>query len=372
MHYQIKNKYVRTVLLAIMVAGVSAGCSSSSGEHEKEKSVVAVAPGIETFPAAKGILSSSITMPGELVSYQQVDLYARETSFVKKLFVDVGTEVKTGQILATLEAPELASRLAGAESRWKSVEATYIASKASYDRLVETSKTPGTISPNELDQALARMNSDHAQLQAARASYTEATNTQDYLTIRAPFSGVISARNVNPGAYVGPSGRGSERPLFTLQEQKHLRLVVSVPESYSAYLSKEDEVTFLIKALPTEKFSAKVTRMAGALDAKLRSQRVEMDVMNETDKLLPGMIAQVKIPMANRDSAFIVPKSAIVNTQENVFVIKIENDTARWVNVQTGHSAAGQTEVYGELRIGDAIIKSATEEIRNGTFVKNK
>jgi len=345
------------------------GCTTSEGNPGEIKTEVDI-PAVELVSAEKGILTSSLTMPGELISFQQVDLYARETSFVENVFVDVGSQVKKGEILATLEAPEIASRLAGAESRRKSSEAIYIASKAGYERLKETSKTPGTISSNDLDQALSKMNSDSSQLEAAKSSYREVQNTLDYLTIRAPFSGVISARNISPGAYVGPSGRGSEQPLLTLQEQKHLRLVVSVPEAYTPYIKKDDEVNFNIQAMRNKLFPAKVVRMAGALDVKLRSQRVEMDVINEDGKLLPGMVAGVIIPLVSGDSTFVIPNTSIVNSQERVFVIKVEHGKAKWVDVQAGRSIDGKTEVYGTLQSGDRLVKKATEEIRDGALLK--
>src|SRR5258708_39643871 len=116
-------------------------------------------------------------------------------------------------------------------------------------------------------------------------------NTLICLTNRTPDGLIIIARNVNLGAYVVPSGRGSDNPLFTLQEQKHLRLVVSVPEAYSPFLKEGDEVNFKIKPLPDEFFKAKVTRMAGAPDLKLRTQRVEADVFKTERKIVPGKVA---------------------------------------------------------------------------------
>src|SRR4051812_39743353 len=200
-------------------------CSCGSGEKPREtksESATVEQPAAEVFAVEKGRLSSSLQIPGELIAYQQVDLYAKENSFVKKLFVDVGSEVKAGQLLVQMDAPELGSQLAGSVSNIKSREAIYLASKANYDRLFETSKTPGTISPNDLEQAAARKNSDLAQLESAKAAYRQIAQTQNYLQIKAPFNGVITARNVDAGAYVGPSGKGSELPLFTLQEQKKL------------------------------------------------------------------------------------------------------------------------------------------------------
>src|SRR3954451_15833587 len=351
-------------------------CSCHSEEKSPERKVetqksAAEAPATEVFSLQKGRLSSSLQIPGELIAYQQVDLYAKENSFVKKLYVDVGSEVKAGQLLVTMEAPELGSQLAGALSNIKSREAIYMASKANYDRLYETSQTPGTVSPNDLEQAAARKNSDLAQLEAAKSAYEQIAQTQNYLQIRAPFSGVITARNVNPGAYVGPSGKGSELPLFTLQEQKKLRLVISVPEAYTGYLNNKNEVSFTVKAMPNQQFKAQVKRMAGAIDSRLRSERIEMDVANNDKKLLPGMVAEVTLPLPANDSTFIVPKSAVVNSTESVFVIRVVNNKAEWVDVKTGREANGTIEVYGNLNPGDLLLKTATDEIRNGSDLQN-
>ncbi len=326
-------------------------------------------PTIETFSLSKDKFSSILNVPGELISFQQVDLYARETSFVKKVYVDVGSEVREGQLLVSMDAPELTSRVTGAESRWKSQQAVYSASKANYDRLLETSKTPGTISQNDLEQAYARMQSEIAQLESARASYREADNTKSYLEIRAPFAGVISARNVNPGAYVGPSGKGSEFPLLTLQEQKHLRLVVSVPEAFTSYFKQGDTIRFTVKARSNEIFVATIKRHAGALDSRLRSERVEMDVANSDKKLLPGMIAEVKLALEGTDSTYVVPKTAVVNAAEGVFVIRVQQDTAAWIPVRTGRAIDNRVEIFGEVRRGDVLVKSANEEIRKGSRI---
>jgi RND family efflux transporter MFP subunit len=361
------------VLYTLVVATLFSACSSSDGESSEKKDTkpapAATAPA-ETFSLEKGRLSTALSTPGELIAYQQVDLYAKENSFVKKLYADVGSEVREGQLLASLEAPELGSQLASAQSRVKSQEAIYIASKANYQRLVETSKTPGTISQNDIDQADARQKSDLAQLEAAKSAYSQVAETLKYLEIRAPFGGVISARNVNPGAYVGPSGKGSEFPLVTLQEQRHLRLVVSVPEAYTGYLNDRKEVKFSVKALPNEVFHAKVKRLAGALDNKLRAERIEMDVINDDKRLLPGMVAEVSVPLPARDSTFIVPSTAIVNSTERIFVIRVADGKAQWVDVKPGRSDKGKVEVYGDLRQGDTIIKVASEERRDGSPVK--
>ena len=358
-------------LFYLLLTFTMLSCSSRSGKKEEKKTEVAVLKtSVTTFILEKGKLSSALQIPGELIAYQQVDLYAKVNSFVRKLYVDVGSEVKAGQLLASMEAPEINSQLSGAESRLQSSEAIYIASKANYDRLLETSKTPGTISPNDLDMALARQKSDFAQWQSAKAAHKEISINKNYLEIRAPFSGIISARNVSSGAYVGPSGKGSELPLFTLQEQQRLRLSVAIPEAYTGYLEKKNKVTFTVRSMPDQEFTATINRRAGALDTRLRTEKVEMDVMNQNKKLLPGMVAEIKILLPGLDSTFVIPKTALVNTAERVFVIRVRDGKAQWVTVKKGREANNKMEIYAELSVGDTLVQNANEEIRDETLIQ--
>ncbi|CAM4375490.1 RND family efflux transporter, MFP subunit [Pedobacter westerhofensis] len=343
---------------------------SSCHHKEETKDPGTASVGIPTFTLQKEALSTSLQMPGELIAYQQVDIYAKVSSFVKTLNADIGSEVTKGQLLMTLEAPEISSQLNAAESRLQSQQAVYTASKANYDRLLETSKTPGTISTNDLDQAIAKRNSDQAQLNAAKAAYKEVGSTLSYLQIRAPFNGIVSARNVNLGAFVGPTGSGSALPIFTIQDQKHLRLQVSIPELYTGYLKEGDVVSFSVKSKPNNLFTAKVKRLSGALDARLRSERIEMDVPNLTKQLLPGMVADVSIPLPANVSTFIVPKTAVVDGAEGIYVIRDKSGKAEIVQIKKGRETDDKIEIFGNIAEGDKLVTQATEEIRAGDPIK--
>jgi len=372
---KLKNKSI--LLLAVLAMAVSSlsACHSDDNEkkeqQEEEQQQAAVeTPTVQLVPVTKGRLSSAITIPGELLPYQQVDLYAKTNSYVKKLLVDIGSEVKQGQLLAVLEAPEINSQLAAAQSRIKQYEAVYFASKATYDRLVSTSKTPGTVSQNDLEQAEAKKNADLANVDAAKSGLKEVSANLAYLEIRAPFDGVITSRNVNLGAYVGPGGKTTD-PLFTVQDQNRMRLVVSVPEIYTGALSNKSEVNFTVRALPSEKFTAQVKRIAGALDEKLRAERLEMDVYNKSKKLIPHMFAEVSVPLPAGDSTFVVPKSAVATSTEKVFVIKVVDHKAVWVDVKKGLTNGDSIEIFGgDLKADDKLVKSASDEIRNGSTLK--
>ncbi|MFD2934632.1 efflux RND transporter periplasmic adaptor subunit [Spirosoma flavum] len=366
---------VVTVFGSLLLLGSLSGCHSSEGKEgkKKEEAKTVEAPAtVEVFSLQRGKLSSSLQVPGELVAFRDVDIYAKVSGYIKSLNVDVGSEVKQGQLLALAEAPELSAQLSSADSKLKAQEALSIATKANYERILEASKFSGAVSKNDVDQALAKRNADLAQLEAAKSAYREVADLKKYLEIRAPFNGIISARNASTGAYIGPSGKGSEFPLFVLTEQKKLRLVISVPEAYTGYVNLNDQVTFNVKAFPDQKFTGQVKRQAGALDKRLRSERVEVDVINNDKKLLPGMIAEVNVPLPTKNNTFIVPKSAIVNGTTGVFVIKVINRKAEWVPVKRGLEADEKVELFGPLQEGDQLIMSANEEIRDGSSVNVK
>jgi membrane fusion protein, multidrug efflux system len=366
------------LLIGVAVLVVLNACNSSIGENAPTgaaisgaaASAAAISKPIETFIPQKEKLTSNLQIPGELIAYRQVDLYAKVNSFVKDLKVDIGSSVKPGQLLVTLEAPELSAQLAAAESRMKSQEAIYISSNATYNRMLKTSNRPGTIAKNDLEIAKAKMQSDLAQWDAAKASYTEASTILQYLTITAPFDGVISSRNVNLGAYVGPSGKGSESPIFTLQELRHLRLVISVPEADKSYIHLGDELTFTVKAFPDEVFTAKISRRAGAMDTQLRAERIELDVYNPDNRLSPGMVAEAKIGLSGSDGSFVVPRSAVVNSTEGVYLIRSVNGKAERFPVKKGMETDSLIEVFGDLHVSDRLVRQASEEIRNGIPVQ--
>lgn len=367
------NNLITTVVLpgGLLLLSSLQSCNLTETKKETTKdSVVAIKPPAATFLLQKDLLSSTLNIPGELVSFQKVDLYAKVSSFVKKIYADVGSQVKEGQLLAVMEAPEMNSQLAGSESKLQSYMALYQGSKATYNRLLETSKTPGTISPNELELAMAKQNSDLAQLNAAKAANREITDTRNYLEIRAPFSGVIVARNVSTGAYVGPTGKGSDQPMFSLNQQNKLRLSASIPAAYTGFLTAKTEINFTVNSMIGKKFTAKIARFSGALDNRLRSEIIEMDVDNSNKILLPGMVADISIALAAHDSSFVVPKSAVVSGTDKIFIIKKLNNKAKWIEVKKGRDADGKTEIFGNLNKGDTIITTASEEIRDGSTLK--
>lgn len=358
-----KNKLFKKSFLFLVLATVLTACNTS---EKKEITAIETPPVIETFIIRKEKLATELRIPAELTGFQQVDIYAKVSSFVKELKVDIGSQVKKGQVLLILEAPEISSQLAAAQSRQLSQKAIYTASKSTFDRLFETSKIEGTISKNDLEQAAARKSSDYAQYQASQAAYKEITIMKSYLVIRAPFDGIISTRNVNLGTFVGSSGKGSEFPLFTLQQQNKLRLLIYLPEIYTGYLTIGDELNFSVKSINNETFHAKIARKSGALDNKLRSERVELDVLNSSKKLLSGMVAEVLLPLQSKDNNYVVPKSAVLISSDGVYVFIVRKNKMIKTPVHKGRALENRMEIFGDVPENSILVKVVSEEMKDG------
>ena len=355
------------ILSISSVCWLIASCSNNN----QKASPVQVTPAAKAFVLQKGSLATLMSLPGQLQPFQGVDIYAKVNGFVKTMTVDVGTQVHQGQLLMTLEAPEMTAALKQAEEDLHNKEAVYRGSKSNYDRLLKTSQIPGTISPNDLDLAHARMSADSSALLAARSAYQLSADLKGYLEVRAPFDGVISARNVYTGAYVAPSDKNADKPMLTLEQHNKLRLVVNIPETATNYFADKDTIHFTVQTLPGKQFVASISRMAGSVDEKLRVEQIQMDIDNQGNILLPGMFAQVNLSLVNKQKTYIIPQSAVTENSKRVFVIQVTDGKAHWIDVQKGRENPDSLEVYGAgLKDGTVLLLNASDELKNGTEVK--
>jgi len=322
-----------------------------------------------------------VKLPGEFQPYLSVPVYAKVGGFVKTVSVDRGSTVREGQVLATLEAPEMQSQVVEAQAKAQAIElqraeaaAKLAAAQSTYDRLKAASATPGVVAENdvvvaqknvEAAQALVRSYDD--SIKAAQAQVQAVKDLQQYLTIKAPFAGIITERNVHPGALVGPGSTAP--PLLRLQQISRLRLVVAVPEALVGATVKGARVAFTVPAYPGETFFGVLNLMAHDLDEKTRSMAVELDVRNADLRLSPGMYPEVQWPVRRPQASMLVPPTSIVTTTERTFVIRVANGVAQWVNVSRGARVGDLIEVFGALRDGDTIVRRGTDEIREGAKV---
>lgn len=334
---------------------------------------------VETVRVISRPIERKVDLPGEVLPYESVPIHAKVAGFVEKVLVDRGSVVKTGQLLATMVAPELTAQIAEAEAKVKALEsqqaeaeAHTAAAQSTYDRMKAASATPGVIAGNELIQAekqvdveKSRVRAAESSVEAARAAVKAEQDVKAYLRISAPITGVITERNVHPGALVGP-GSGP-MPMFQLETENRLRLVVAVPEIDLGGIVRGARVPFTVPAYPGETFTGVISRVGHSVDAKTRSMSVELDVTNKSRHLAAGMYPTVIWPVRRSKPSLLVPPTAIASNSERTFVIRVQNGVAEWVNVKKGGPLGDLVEVYGPLDAGDVVLRRATEEIHPGT-----
>jgi RND family efflux transporter MFP subunit len=301
-------------------------------------------------------LDTSTHLEGELTPYERVAIYARANGFVSSVRVDRGSKVKAGDLLLTIVAPELGAQRAEAQAKLQG-------DKATYERLKAASETPGAVAGNEVERAQASVQADQARLDSLRAM-------EQYLAVTAPFEGVITEREVHPGALVGPQGAGSTPPLLRLEQVHKLRLTVPVPEAFVGAIAQGSVATFTVRTNPGVRFNGTVARVAQSIDTKTRSMAVELDVDNKDGRLAPGMFADVTWPVKRTAPSLFVPPSAIVQSTEKTFVARVKDGVVEQVAVQRGAVQGDFVEVFGALQEGDAVAKRASEELRNGARVE--
>ena len=345
--------------------------------------LAASAQSVEVVNVTSKLLERKSRLPGEFTPYQTVDLHARVAGYVEKVEVDIGSTVKSGQMLVTLSAPEMKAQLAEAEakvgvleSQKVEAEAKLLAAQSTYEKLKAASATPGVIAGNELvlaekavDVAKAMIASLESSAKVSRAAVDAQKELMAYLAVRAPFDGVITQRWAHPGALVGP---GKDQPMLRLEQQSRLRLIVAVPEGESGNIPRGARVPFTVPAYQGETFTGMVARNPHVMDAKTRTMPVELDVSNPGLRLSPGMYPEVQWPYRRSRASLLVPPTAIVTTTERSFVIRVTDGKAEWVNVTRGLAAGDLVEVFGPLKDGDAVVKRGTDEIRDGASVAVK
>jgi RND family efflux transporter MFP subunit len=371
----------------VLLATMAFGCGAAGSKPAAQTNVPAGPPTLDVVHVVQRPIDVTLEMPGQLDPFETVAVYPKVTGYVKSIRVDRGSRVKSGELMAELEAPELLAQRAEAQSKLQAAEAQLAvarskadADKSTYDKLKTASATPGVVAGNDLVLAQKAVEADQSQIaaaqqtaEAARQAVQSITQMEDYLRVTAPFDGVVTERNVHPGTLVGPnSGPAATTPMVRVEHNDRLRLVVPVPEAYTAGVTRGGTMTFTVPAYPGQTFSGTVARIAQALDVKTRTMAVELDVTNRDGRLTPGAFCQVKWPVRRPAPSLFVPSGSVGSTTDRTFVIRITNGKTEWVDVRTGLASGPLIEVFGNLRPGDTVAVRGTDEIKPGTEVRVK
>lgn len=370
-------------VLTVFVAGL-AGCDEGK---PPAANVAQTASSFETVAVVSKKLDAPVSLPAQLLPYESVDIYPKVTGFIDSIEVDRGSRVNKGDVLVRLTAPELVAQrsqaesgLRAAESQLASVQAKLAADQGTYLHLASAAKTPGVVAENDLLVANQTAIADkgavaaaESNVGAAREALRSVTQMESYLTIAAPFPGVVTTRNLHPGALVGPaSGAGGAVPIVQLVDTDRLRLVVPVPEAEVGTMRVGQEVSFNVPAYPGQIFHAPIARISHDVDLSTRTMPVELDVHNQDGQLSPGSFVTVTWPVQRGYPTLFVPTTAVTSDQQHSFVIRVRNGKAEWVTVQTGQAVNTNVEVFGGIQAGDEVVRTASDSIHNGQEVSTK
>lgn len=359
------NKQV--FILFIIAAALFAGCSDNKAA-DTGRMEAPVAPHYELVRAEKQPVEQVIKLPAQLAAYQEVSIFPKVNGYVTSVLVDIGSHVGQGQLLMVLNAPELEQATVQAKERYARSLSDYAISRDNYDRLVQAALTPGAISPMDLASARSKRDADSSLCNANKAGWQMQQTMTAYLRVTAPFSGVITQRNVHPGALV--SAESKDKPMLELKQIDHLRLQVDIPESIAAALQNNQEIAFYLSAYPGKKMTGHISRIARNINLQFRTERVELDIYNKDGALTPGMYADVLFDSKGNPAALTVPRSAVVTSTERKYVIVVRNGKTVRVDVTTGNESGDRIEVIGDLSNGEEVIAKADDEIKEGIPVK--
>jgi len=383
-------------------AALAIGLSSCGGGHaSKVEAAAQPAITVGVTNVVKKTLSRHITLSYELVPFQEIDVFAKESGYVKKLLVDYGTRVKQGQVMATLEIPELEAQLQVDEADIKNAsnqvlraqhelaryQAQYNALHLEYTRLGGVFQTqPGIVAQQEVDDAQgkdlaaasqvdagkAALEAAQSQLAAVKAKLAHDQTLYDYSKITAPFSGVITQRYANLGTLVqaGTNSSTQALPIVKLSEDDLFRLVIPIPESYVRYIHVGDHVDVRVPSL-NRTFPGKVARFSVDVSQNTRTMHTEVDVKNRDHALMPGLYADADVWLEHREDIPAIPLQAI-NHEADKTSVYLVNQSSEIEDrpITLGLETANDAEVVSGLNPGERIVVSDRSGLKPGERVR--
>jgi RND family efflux transporter MFP subunit len=393
------------LLAAACLSAALVACSSQSSSDRSQPATAAAdaPPTVAVVVAQRGELDRTVSIPSEFRPFQQIGVYAKVAGYVRHIYVDVGDHVKTGQLLATLEVPELTDELERAQaSKQASAEqvkraqdelqrskSAYEVAHLEYTRLAQVMKTrPNLVAQQDVDNAMgadqeasARVAANEAALSSAKSQFTADKAAEDkvkamigYTFMTAPFSGVITQRFADTGAMLqaGVSSHVQAMPLVTLAEDDLFRLVIPVPEPDAPKVRLGEIVRVQVPAL-NRQFQGKVSRFAQDLNFETRTMHTEVDVHNIHGLLYPGLYAEAVLVLDRAPNAVIVPLTALHNDNgtRSLLVVDSSNRLRRRL-VKVGLQTTTRAQIVSGVMAGDRVVVAAPASAREGQIVQTQ
>jgi RND family efflux transporter MFP subunit len=316
-------------------------------------------------------LHKEVAIPAEFRPYEEVDLHAKVSGYVQRINVDIGDTVRSGELLAVLEVPELHEELDHAVAAHQRAAANYRDSHLGYTRLLAVNhEHPNLVAQQDLDTAQAKDATAAGELAAARADVNRNQTLVDYTRITAPFDGVITRRYADPGALIqaGTASQTQTMPLVRLSDNYHLRLDFPVSVDYVQGIRLNDPVSVRVESLGGKTFTGRIARFTHRVDASTRTMIAEMDVDNRNLDLLPGMYATVILKAEQRGHVLAIPIEAVSPGSNSVYIVDAKHEIAERP-IRLGLETASKYEALSGLVAGDLVMLGNPMQLRPGQKV---
>ncbi|HEY0566035.1 MAG TPA: efflux RND transporter periplasmic adaptor subunit [Terriglobales bacterium] len=334
--------------------------------HDLATPIVSVIkPSIE--PAA-----DQLVLPGQLQAYTEAPLYARTNGYLLKWYKDIGSRVNKGDLLASIDTPEVDQELSQARAARQQAEAQSQLAKVSADRWLNLRKSD-SVSQQEADQQTSGYAQAQANLAAASANVRRLEQLESFKRIYAPFSGVLTRRNTDIGQLVAAGSAGAGKELFDIAQVNPLRVYVSVPQVYAPSIKAGMKTTVDLEQYPGQKFEGKVVRSADAIDPTTRTLLTEVQLPNKDGKLLPGSYGQVHFAVPIQHTRMTVPINALLFRAEGPRAAVVGPDNKVHLKaVQIGRDFGTTVEIVNGLEQGDQIVVNPADSLEDNQPVKVK
>lgn len=365
------RKAVLIIVAVVVILGLSGGLSMLSrirAGHAlaKETEIDSVATVTVVHPTAERP-DEELVLPASLQAYEESPIYARTNGYLLRWYKDIGSRVNKGELLAEIDTPEIDQELSQARAARQQASAQLDLAKISADRWENLRKTD-SVSQQETDAQASGYQQAKANVAAADANVRRLEQLESFKRVYAPFSGVLTKRNVDPGALINAGSAGTA--LFTMARVDPLRVFTNVPQAYSPAIKNSVPAYITLPELPGQKFTGTVARTAEAIDPATRTLLTEVDVPNKDGRLLPGSFGEVHFEPKINTAKVTVPVNAMLFRQEGPRLAVVGPDNKVQLRpITIGRDYGTTLEILGGVTVDDRIIINPADSLEDGQQV---
>ena len=326
-------------------------------------------PTVVVIHPKRGDPEQEIVLPGNIQAFEDAPIYARTTGYLKKWYVDIGGHVKSGQLLADIDTPEVDQQLQSARADLKTAQANLNLSKITEDRF-EGLKNTDAVSKQDVDNAHGDFEAKRAIVASSEYNVKRLEETQAFNKIYAPFDGIVTARNTDIGQLIDSGSGGAAKEMFHMQSTRVLRVYINVPQQYSQAAKPGLPADLTLAEFPGRRFKGQLVRTAKAIDPASRTLLVEVDVNNTTGELLPGAYAGVHLKLPEGVPTFILPVNTLIFRSQGLQIATVAGGKASLVPIVLGRDFGSEVEVVSGLTGQENVMVNPPDSLVEGEQVQ--